>query len=574
MRHIPMHPPARPLVRLRASALADVARSLALCGSLIALCGMLLPAVASATPPTGITGTVTNASSATNPPVEDLNVCVSKKGGGSTTCTNSSAGGKYTLEVEVGEYEVRFTGSVCVSSGGNFICTQEYVEKVVSPVQVTLGNLTKVDGPLLEVDGKISGRVTAGGAPVEHIEVCAFGPGFECARTNAGGEYTIERLPPGSYTVQFRALVPSSCKGFGCQPPDYIPQYWNNALTREAASTVVVKESATTAGINAGLQAGGHISGKVTNASIYAQPVAGVEVCANSTAVNKEGQREGGGECAFTTAGGEYSIPTLASGGYEIEFTGLVCVEPGLGKVKCTHQYIGQFYQGVVPVTAPATTSQINGSLLEVSPTKPVNIAAPAITTAVYVKAGPEVLTCSAGTWANNPTSLAYRWLRSGVAIAGQTASTYTVQSADAGHGIACEVTASNAAGASAALSNTVQIPKPAHGVAVFKSVSVKGAAVSVKLLCTGAGACSGVLKLIARVTTGHGRHKKARNVTIGSASFSMALGKTLTLRSHLTGEGHKLLGQAGKRGFKVQITGSGVQTHTAVLKAASKHHH
>jgi hypothetical protein len=546
-----------------------------LCGSLVALCGLLLPAVAGATAPTGITGTVTNASSGSNPPVENLNVCVSKKGGGSSTCIATSGGGKYTLEVEVGEYEVRFTGSVCVSSGGNFICSQEYVEKVVSPVQVTSGNLTEVNGPLLEVDGKISGRVTAGGAPVEHVEVCVFGPGFECARTNASGEYSIERLPPGSYTVQFRPLVPSSCKGFGCQPPDYIPQYWNNALTREAASTVLVKESTTTAGINAGLQAGGHISGRVTNASIYAQPIAGLEVCANSTAVNKEGQREGQGECAFTTSGGEYSIPTLASGGYEVEFTGLVCVEPSPGKVKCTHSYIGQFYQGVVPVTAPATTPQINGSLLEVSPTKPSNTGAPAVTKAqTFVATAIPLLSCSAGTWANNPTSLAYRWLRSGVAIAGQTASTYTVQSADSGHGIACEVTASNAVGASAAMSNTVQIPKLAPGVAVFKSVSVKGSTVSVKLLCTGTAACSGVLKLIARVPSGHGRHKKTHNTVIGTASFSIALGKTLTLHVVLTGQGRKLLKHAGHKGLKVQITGTGLQAHNAVLKAASKHHH
>jgi hypothetical protein len=49
---------------------------------------------------------------------------------------------------------------------------------------------------------------------------------------------------------------------------------------------------------------------------------------------------------------------------------------------------------------------------------------------------------------------------------------------------------------------------------------------------------------------------------------------QTLTLRSHLTGEGRKLLGQAGKKGLKVRIAGSGVQTHNAVLKPASKHHH
>jgi hypothetical protein len=82
------------------------------------------------------------------------------------------------------------------------------------------------------------------------------------------------------------------------------------------------------------------------------------------------------------------------------------------------------------------------------------------------------------------------------------------------------------------------------------------------------------VLKLIARVTTGHGRHKKARNVTIGLASFSMALGKSITLRVHLTGEGRKLLEHAGHKGLKVQITGTGLQAHNPVLKAASKHHH
>jgi len=539
---------------------------------LIALCGTLLPSVAGAVSPTGITGTVTNASSSTHEPIANLNVCITKTGGGSAFCSEAQAEGKYTIdgspEITEGEYVVRFTGEVCVSGS----CTHEYVEKIVNSVKVTSGNLTEVNGALLEIDGKISGRVTAGGAPVEHIEVCAFGPGFECARTNAGGEYSIERLPPGSYTVQFRPLVPSSCKGFGCQPPDYIPQYWNNALTREAASTVVVKESGTTVGINAALQAGGHISGKVTNASIYAQPIAGLEVCANSTAVNKEGQREGQGECAFTTSSGEYSIPTLASGSYEIEFTGLVCVEPSPGKVKCTHQYVGQFYQGVVPVTAPATTSQINGSLLEVSPTKPSNTGAPTVTAAqTLVATATPLLSCSTGTWANNPTSLTYRWLRNGVAINGQTANTYTVQGADAGHGISCEVTASNGAGATAAVSNTVQVPKPVPGVALFKGASIKGSTVSLELLCTGSSACSGVLKLLTKLTTGHGKHKKTRNTMIGTASFSMALGKTLTLRIHLTGQGRKLLAQAGKKGLEAQIAGRGVKSHTTILKAPSK---
>ena len=74
-------------------------------------------------------------------------------------------------------------------------------------------------------------------------------------------------------------------------------------------------------------------------------------------------------------------------------------------------------------------------------------------------------------------------------------------------------------------------------------------------------------MKIVARVVTKHGKRRKTNNVTIGVASFSMGAGKRLTLKVHLTGQGRKLLGKAGKKGLKVQITGSGVQAHTAVLR-------
>jgi hypothetical protein len=534
---------------------------------LAALCVMLLPAVASALPPTGITGTVTSASSGTNKPIEDLNVCAEKTGGSGGSCSPTQAGGKYTLDpLEEGEYTVRFTGSVCVSISGNLSCTQEYVEQIVSKVHVAANELKEVNAALLEVDGKISGRVTSGGAPVERVQVCAFGSeaGFGCHTTDANGEYTIGHLPPGSYTVSFRPLVPSSCKVLGCERANYITQYWSGRPTFEAANSVIVKESQTTTAINAELQPGGHISGRITSASIYAPPIAGVRVCANSTMVNKEGEGEGEGECGFTNPNGEYTIQTLASGGYEVEFTGEVCVESG-GKVKCSHPYVGQYYQGIVSVSAPGTTSAINGSLLERSPTKPVNAGAPTVTGTAAVG---HVLNCSTGSWANNPTSLTYRWLRNGVAIAGQTANTYTVQGADAGKGIACEVTANNGAGAIGSTSNTVAIPAP---IAVFVGVKVKGVVASVTLSCPGSAPCSGVMRIVARVTTRHGRRKKTSSVTIGVASFSMGAGKRVTLRVHLTGPGSQLLRRAGRRGLKVQIAGSGVQAHAAVLRGSKQ---
>ena len=515
---------------------------------LIALCAMLLPAMASAIPPTGISGTVTSAS--THVGIQGAEVCANPTGGGTGKCTEAGSGGEYTIEgLNGGEYTVNFTG--CVSHS----CST-YAGQVQPSVKVKSGEITEhINAELVETVGKISGRVTSGGSPVAGIQVCVYG----CQETNSNGEYTIEGIHAGSYKVSFSPKV--ECKPI-CQPTsNYITQWWNGQSTEETANLVTVEAGKTTSGINAELQAGGHISGKVTTASISPQAIANVTVCANSTATNKEGEREYEGRCALTNGSGEYSIQALATHGYEVFFSGEVCVEPSEHKVKCTHPYIGQTYQGVVSVSAPGTTSGINGSLLEVSPTKPATTGAPALTgTAVVGK----VLNCSTGSWANNPTSLSYKWLRNGVVIAGQTANTYTVQGADAGKGIACEVTASNGAGATGSTSNTVAIPAP---IAVFAGVKVKGAVASVTLSCPGAAPCSGVLKLVARVVTKHGKRKRARNVTIGVASFSMAAGKKVTLRVHLTGQGRKLLGKAGKKGLKVQITGSGVQAHTAVLR-------
>ena len=85
----------------------------------------------------------------------------------------------------------------------------------------------------------------------------------------------------------------------------------------------------------------------------------------------------------------------------------------------------------------------------EVTPTTkaalaPVNTAAPTLT---GTPALGQTLTCSTGTWANNPTSFSYTWLRSGVPIAGQAGGTYVVQAADQGHTISCQVTAGNGGG-------------------------------------------------------------------------------------------------------------------------------
>jgi hypothetical protein len=84
----------------------------------------------------------------------------------------------------------------------------------------------------------------------------------------------------------------------------------------------------------------------------------------------------------------------------------------------------------------------------------PTNLAAPVITGAAGVG---QLLSTSNGTWAGTPTSYAYRWQRCVPGqdsrctdIAGATAATYRLETADASLVVRSEVTALNAAGASA----------------------------------------------------------------------------------------------------------------------------
>jgi hypothetical protein len=511
---------------------------------------------------------VFDASSKAHAGVEGARVCATQKiDPSSGECVVAQSHGEYVIPgLAAGEYEVEFTGETCRDES----CTLEYVKQIHSAT-VKSGEITEnVDAELMEIVGSISGRVTAGGVGIGNITVCASGSrSGGCAVTNASGEYTIEYILPGSYKIQFK---PNVCEVVCWPSVDYVGQYWSNQPTLEAAGSVIVKESETTAGVNAELQVGGHISGRVTSASIYAPTIANLVVCASPTVVNKAGERTGEETtCALTNTNGEYTISALASGGYEVEFKGEVCVKESVKEklgVKCTHPYISQYYQSIVPVTAPETVSGINGALLEVSPTKPANTAVPAVAGTPAVG---QVLTCSQGSWVDSPTSLTYHWLRNGVAIPNQTATTYKVQNVDSGEGVSCEVAASNAAGTSTSISSTLTIPKPPPGKVVILGASVTGGTVAVKLGCTGVSACSGVMRITTKVTTGRGRRKRTRTVTIGLSSFVLGLGKRATIRVYLTAQGRKLIGGAGKKGLRTQIAGVNVQARTEILRQPVK---
>jgi len=86
------------------------------------------------------------------------------------------------------------------------------------------------------------------------------------------------------------------------------------------------------------------------------------------------------------------------------------------------------------------------------TPTAPVNTAVPLVT-----QSG-TTLSCTMGIWEGEPTSYSYAWQINGSAV-GTDQATYEVQAGDVGGTATCTVTATNAAGSTAApVSNSVTV--------------------------------------------------------------------------------------------------------------------
>jgi 5-hydroxyisourate hydrolase-like protein (transthyretin family) len=145
--------------------------------------------------------------------------------------------------------------------------------------------------------GQITGRVTSAstGAPLASIEVDVgqvSGGVNDDTTTNANGEYTISRLPTGSYVVEF-------VRG-------------NQNYLTQSENGVSVTAGSTTS-IDAAMAPGGQITGRVTAASTGA-PLANVAIDAKGTTVEALGG-------AITNANGEYTISGLLTGSYDVAFS-------------------------------------------------------------------------------------------------------------------------------------------------------------------------------------------------------------------------------------------------------------
>ncbi len=162
----------------------------------------------------------------------------------------------------------------------------------------------------------------------------------------------------------------------------------------------------------------------------------------------------------------------LSNGAYERQFqNGLVLVNPTANTIGSVSlgggTYTGSGLTSVSSVSLAPTTGLIllADSSGGTTATPPTNTGAPAISGTASVGSA---LTASPGSWSGTPApGYSYQWdqcsttsLSSCAAISGATASSYTVQSADAGSYLDLVVAATNSAGTAMSTSaETAQIP-------------------------------------------------------------------------------------------------------------------
>jgi hypothetical protein len=104
-------------------------------------------------------------------------------------------------------------------------------------------------------------------------------------------------------------------------------------------------------------------------------------------------------------------------------------------------------------LTPLAMGNAITGELSKIFP--PAMTSAPVVSGTGTVG---QTLTTTVGNWTYVPTSYAYQWLRGGNTPIGSGAATYVLQAGDSGANVSCRVTATNAAGSTAAVSNAIAV--------------------------------------------------------------------------------------------------------------------
>jgi hypothetical protein len=180
-----------------------------------------------------------------SPAAAEPGICVevtSVSGDGAPGTAVTAADGRYTLPgLAPGRYRVEFTPLCLIGTAA--VAPQADA----TTVKVTAGGTITGVGTTLAADGGISGTVRHGGQPVAGVCVGAYrgqaGAPAAVVATGANGDYELGDLGPAGYTVEFST---------GCGARGYPTQWYKNATSRAAATTVNVPAGTIASGIDEG----------------------------------------------------------------------------------------------------------------------------------------------------------------------------------------------------------------------------------------------------------------------------------------------------------------------------------
>jgi protocatechuate 3,4-dioxygenase beta subunit len=289
---------------------------------------------------TSIRGTVTDRAS--NDPIRGAHIILD--GSNTRVVAVTNAHGEYHLNVPPGSYHVK------AEAFGYSALWYDDVNDLQSatPVVVTAtGDATGIDFALIRHNASIAGIVRdASGDPIAGADVAVWIntptrsntgiAGMGKTQSAADGSYVIAGLAPGSYYIRASAA-------------GYIPEFYDNAASVTAATLLTLAVNQAVTGIDFSLEAGGAISGVVTDANTSA-PIAHAYVHVRGVQRNVE-------YGARTNAHGQYRIEGLPSGDYIVLFT--------------ASRYVSEYYDdvrdlslaAVLTLNAPGELQNINAAL-------------------------------------------------------------------------------------------------------------------------------------------------------------------------------------------------------------------
>jgi hypothetical protein len=383
------------------------------------------------------------------------------------------------LDVETGT--LAGAGSFTVPSGGSFSKTTSGELRIQESADLILNEDASLDA------GPICLTESPSGDPTLHInETFTIGAGapeltFNCGVHGSAHVHVLVNGPDG-HLVTERAGLTRSASAIGVsgrvsvapgQTLDVLDTYGQSGgLTEIAAGGILDIPPPLTATLTGGALAGsGEVDGNLTNTGGTVRPGASP----GSLTVDGDYSQGSGGtlqsEIDGTTQGTQYDHLSVTG---KATLDGTLAIVNGSGfdpALSDTFEILtaaGGVSGTFSSVTGAAVAGKhyepdynANDVTLNVVLDPPQNTSPPAISGSAVED---ETLTCGPGSWTGSPT-LAFKWLRDGVPIAGATTQTYKLTAEDVGREIRCRVTATNAAGSGEASSSAV-IPsaKPAPG--------------------------------------------------------------------------------------------------------------